>query len=258
MSRYCVYFDLESTGLSRWHDKIVQIGATITLHKDDKTDEKLGEFETLVKCDKKIHAKAAEVTGIYDHHLLDAPLPAHAFTQFFEWLSRMTKEHPGIPVCLLAYNGFNFDFPMFMSELCRWDFDILTVFKSHRIDMFVDPLVWARDIDTKCLLRKSSGKCSFVLQDVHMALVGTPIENAHQALADTEALMKVCRHAEFHGMLAEKESPKNACIIYLKDALYLNAFLEKRSQMNLQQKTSSKKRKRSIFDMTSKKKTKNL
>lgn len=247
--RLYVYFDLESTGLSRWHDRITQIGATAVL-KDNNTYKFVAEFETFVKADKKIHISASEKTGIYDHHLINAPDTSKALKKFFEWLINLRNSNNLLPVCLVAYNGFNFDFPMFMSELHRWDYSPYLLMKSCGVDCVLDPLIWARrDIDDTCLLRKSNGKCSFVLSDLHTALIGNPIKNAHQALSDTRGLMNVCIHEKFKGMELQIDS-------YYCQSMneYLNSFSKKRQSIDNSVRKNVKNKIRSIFDMQKKEK----
>jgi DNA polymerase III alpha subunit (gram-positive type) len=246
--RFFIYFDLESTGLSRWHDKITQIGATACLRKQGNYST-VSTFETLVKCDRKIHEKAAEKTGIYEHTLVNAPCAREGLNKFFDWLKTLHKDYPDYAMCIVAYNGVNFDFPLLLSELHRWDFSPHLLFSACNVDYLLDPLIWARaNIDTTCLLRKGTGNCSFVLSDVHTALTGEPISNAHQALADTEGLMNICVHEKFKDMHVREPSA-----YALEVSAFLDDFMKKRQSIDVAIRKNTKKKIRSIFDMQSKK-----
>lgn len=190
-----VYLDFESTGLSRWHDRITQIGAVATRSVEGIVDR----FCTLVYTEKIISAKAAEITGITNQSLVGAPSTARALQRFFDWIH--TQRRPDEHVTLVAYNGIGYDYPMLCCEMSRCGLDVSVQFEASGIVALLDPLLWARrSIDHTRLLRRSSGNCSFCLTDIYQALVGEPLTNAHSALADAEALQRVCVHDAFHSM----------------------------------------------------------
>ena len=235
-SRLYVYFDLESTGLSRWHDKITQIGAT-AIQKTKETEYIIiSSFETLVKADKRINPVASEKTGIYNVHLTEAPPISDALNLFFDWLKKLQKKYDNSSVSLIAYNGNNFDFPLLFSEMYRSSILTTELLKSCGIDFLVDPFLWAKkEIDVTCLTRRANGSCCLSLSSVYSALMGKKMENAHQALADTEGLKTICCHSKFEGMNSQTVS------YYCLDVIvYMQTFVIKRKSID-SVKLSSKK-----------------
>lgn len=63
-----VVLDIETTGLSRWRDKIIEIAAV----KYEKTTEK-ETYSTLINPGRRIPEKVTELTGITDEDVLEAP-----------------------------------------------------------------------------------------------------------------------------------------------------------------------------------------
>ena len=240
-----IYLDFEATGLSRWNDRITQIGA---LAARSGVMEPIGKFESFVFTEKKISAKASEVTGIYNEDLKGAPIVAVVLQQFFTWIQsvRIDLEE----VTLIAYNGINYDFPMLYCEMLRSEMNIDRQLKASGIMSLVDPLIWARtSIENMLLLRKKSGNCSFCLGDVHRALTGCAIKNAHSALADTEALHRVCVHSAFSG-LEQVTSDDHCC---LGAATYLIEFMEKKRCLESGVKQNRKNKILSLVDMKTRK-----
>ena len=181
-----LFFDLETTGLSITNDQITQIGASFCSART---------FESFVKPTRTIHKQSSEKTGIYAHHVADADAFPLVWAKFLAWVEEEEKKEDA-HIILVAYNGNGFDFPLLTNELKRYGLPLPSSWS------LLDPLVWARRfVDESCLLRKNTGACSFVLNDVHCALFGSHIVKAHTALADTVALRKVCEHAEFKGCL---------------------------------------------------------
>lgn len=243
LNRMYVYIDFEATGLSRWHDHITQIGALV-VRQDNTSYTVLGDFETFVYTDRKICEKASEKTGITNAHLEGAPRTKVALVKFFDWVMKLKNKNE--EVVLVAYNGINYDFPLLFSEMHRWDLNIPRQLSACGIKYLLDPLKWARlNIDRTKLLRKSSGNCSFCLGDVHLALIGENFEKAHTALADTEALYKICTNVSFGNMeVCENE---NYCLDLVS---YINEFTCKRRSIDSSTKQNVENKILSLFDMT--------
>lgn len=217
-----VYIDFETTGLSVYHDEISQMAARAELPEPE-------EFVTYVRTTRAISEGSAAVTKIskvlefgvqkYGETPEDAqrriaeelkkgttlpknPTSKEALEMLLTWLNSL----PG-PKCLLAYNGFSFDFPMLYSELHRWHMDPLRKLRQAQVEYLVDPLKWARtDLDRAVLLRKPTGECMFRQCDVYKALFGQDLEDAHDALADITGLSRICSCEEFNAMSLSKES----------------------------------------------------
>lgn len=242
-----VYFDLEATGLSTWHDNITQIGAMCVRFKDGE-HVVVGNFETYVLTSRKICEKASEKTGITNEDLKDAPKTKTALMSFFDWIAKSKQD--GENVVLVAYNGIGYDYPLLLNEMYRWDINIPRQFKTCCITFFLDPLKWARSNMDQCkLLRKGSGKCSFSLGDVHLAITGNTFDNAHTALADTMAMYNLCTSHEFGDMCTTKNSP------YCMDVReYTSDFMIKRKSVDTSLRRNIKNRFGTLFENKSIKK----
>jgi DNA polymerase III epsilon subunit-like protein len=241
-----IYLDFEATGLSVWHDHITQIGAVAS--RQNQTNhivDIISNFDTYVFTDKRISDRASEKTGITNEHLKDAPRTKSALTNFFEWIISLKLDEED--VVLAAYNGINYDFPLMCSEMHRWEINIPRQFKACGISYLLDPLKYARsNVDDQMLLRTKTGKCSFCLGDVYLALIGCNFENSHTALADTIALHKVCTHDAFKTMAIEDNS--TYC---LHTNQYITTFMDKRQSVDSSLKKNTKKKLMSLFDMKS-------
>ena len=93
-----VVFDLE-TNADRPHPsehEIIQIGAVAA-----SGDDVLGEFETLVRPQRRLPTRITELTGLEYGDLEHAPRLEDALTEFVEWVG----DRP-----MIAHNGFGYDF----------------------------------------------------------------------------------------------------------------------------------------------------
>jgi len=241
MSRILLYFDLETTGLSKWADRITQIGVTAVLRKssskkartqDDSAESgvqfsPLDTFETFVNSGVRIHDQASRKTGITNQMLENAPVTTKAVGLLADWIVKLRKTHSLQlePITLTAYNGMNFDFPVLLMELHRCNIPSMVFFNTHNIQYFLDPLMWARvSLSSDQLLRNSTGRCSFTLSDVYKSITGTDLSNAHTALADTEGLGVVCESEPFESM-ESGDRPTPYCVAATG---FCSAFLQQK------------------------------
>jgi DNA polymerase III epsilon subunit family exonuclease len=103
-----VAFDLETTGLSAEHDRIVEIGAC----RFDANGRDLGQFQSLVNPLRPVHPRAHAVHGISDDELATQPDATLVLPGFLEWLSEFPE------ATLLAHNAA-FDAAFLGAELAR-------------------------------------------------------------------------------------------------------------------------------------------
>lgn len=105
LTRPLVVFDLETTGVSVYTDRIVQFAA-VKLHPDGRKTQ----WQTLVNPGREIPPGATAVHGITDDMVREAP-------RFFD-VAR--KIEGGIRGCDLAgFNSARFDWPMLRAEFQR-------------------------------------------------------------------------------------------------------------------------------------------
>ena len=247
MEKILVYFDLETTGLSKWSDRIVQIGATVVLNNGNENITVM-EFETFVNPDKKIHVSASAKTGIYDKDVVKAPSTKQALNDFFEKLKSVKTKYPNTPILMVAYNGIQFDFPILFCELIRNNMAVYLLMDNCGVVGFLDPLLWAkRELDTTCLIRRSNGSCSYKLSDVYIALTGTPLNNAHTALADTRGLKKICCHSKFGSMALSCELVPTTNY-FLPTEYCIKSFMVKKKEFETGKNKNRKRNIRSLFE----------
>ena len=208
---YKVYFDLEATGLSKWYDRIVEIGAVI--YYNDKCISEFGEF---IKCDRKMSAGAARKNGILEKQLVNARPTNKVLLDFFQWI-RNTCTNKNAQTILIAYNGFGYDLYMLFSSCHRWSIPIYLQLKSCKVTHVVDPLKWGKEnLDTTKLERNEHG-CSYSQPDIYKALFGKSLKNAHRAVYDARGLSQICEHSKFNGLYdAINCNDKKQCFSHIK------------------------------------------
>ena len=242
-------FDLETTGLSVWNDRITQIGGTAVRKRKQEADKDKGadegadqgaytlvaNFETLVKSEVSVSAEAAKKTGISNKDLVNAPPIAEALTLFFNWIREIREQ---TEVILIAYNGINFDFPILCNEITRCQQLPYVTLNACGITTVLDPYVWAcANLEKSCVPRKTNGKYSYKLSDLHMALLERPLVNAHTALADTQGLIDLCFHEKFTDVVTFSIPGTNYSLSLSK---YIHMFREKQKARTSSQTKSAK------------------
>jgi DNA polymerase III epsilon subunit-like protein len=176
MARTVVFFDIETTGLSRTDDRIVSIAAIDMQTKDEYYEE--------VNPLMKVGRGAAKVHGLTDEHLLGKPIWGVVGPRFWAWLLR--HQEPGREMHLFAHNGKSFDVPVLANELAR-----LPGLPRARVPMYiVDTLVLCRDIIPKSLLASKSQP------NVYKHLFQEDAQGQHNALGDVQALARIVERLE--------------------------------------------------------------
>ncbi len=151
-------FDLETTGMSPVHDRIIEIGAVRI-----GTDGTLSRFETLVNPRVPIQSKIAAITGITNEMVAEAPVFDEVGLNFLDFI-RGSK--------LVAHNA-RFDLAFLQESLSRSGFPVM----EHGA------------FDSLSLVRKAyPGQPSYSLQALKNALgLGEAVRgDAHRALYDAE------------------------------------------------------------------------
>jgi hypothetical protein len=142
----CVSFDLETTGLSRYSDDIVQM-ASVAAHYFPSTKQWCAgdhaPFVSLVHTERQVAPRAAAVTGIDNRTLRGAPSFRAVWAKWLQWLQNL-RQHPGagclldhscccngsedadkktessdlsVEVVLMGHNVFQFDLPVLIRAL---------------------------------------------------------------------------------------------------------------------------------------------
>jgi DNA polymerase III subunit epsilon len=158
--------DVETTGRDASIDRIVEVGIAIA-----RGGEIVDRKNWLVNPGRAIPKEASDVHKITDDDVKDAP-PFAAIAR--EVTAALGGCLPG------AYNA-SFDRAFLVSELSRAGLDELPATLKKDVE-WIDPLVWARELH--------QAEKSRALAEV-AARLGVSLENAHRAVHDAEAALKV-------------------------------------------------------------------
>lgn len=160
LERPLVFFDIESTGTNPYRDRIVEI-AVIKVMPDGSREDVVRRINPCMP----IPAGASAVHGIYDDDVKDCPT--------FDVVARNLYNY--LDGCDLAgYNIVKFDVPMLQEEFKRCGLE-LNMHDRKLIDVF--------NIFCRLYPRNLSAAYKF--------FCGGDLEDAHSALADTDATVSV-------------------------------------------------------------------
>jgi len=160
LERPLVFFDIESTGTNPYRDRIVEI-AVIKVMPDGSRQEVVRRINPTIP----IPDGASAVHGIYDADVADCPtfdVIAHNLYNYLEGCD------------LAGYNIVKFDVPMLQEEFKRCNLE-LNMRDRKLIDVF--------NIFCRLYPRNLSAAYKF--------FCGGDLEDAHSALADTDATVAV-------------------------------------------------------------------
>lgn len=193
---YIVSLDLETTGLSVFKDRLIQLGAAVWLvHIENGTFEHVGDFEVNCRSIVRMHPKAIKITGITQEFVDQQSLSAkELLVEFGNFLDKMCKND--IPRVEMTYNGSRFDSPLMIYEAHRSKLGAENYFRSLKFTSSIDMLLVCRSVlDTTNLKHNATGLCSYKLGDIYQALLQKPLLNAHGGLADSRAVVDILKFA---------------------------------------------------------------
>lgn len=160
LSRPLVFFDLETTGVDPYNDRIVQIGV-IKLFPDGTQEEK----QWLINPGTPIPKEVTAIHGISDEMVKDAPMLGDIAQELHTLFDG---------VDLGGYNVRNFDIPLLQQEFNR----IGLMLDSEHIKV-VDPMQIFRIKEPRTLTAAYQKYC------------GKTLDDAHNAMADVRASLEV-------------------------------------------------------------------
>lgn len=163
LNKPLILLDLETTGTSIQHDRIVQI-ATIRLDLDGVREKKTH----LINPGIPIPQGATDIHGVTDEMVAGKPM--------FKEIAKAFKEY--CSGCDLGgYNSDSFDIPMMIAEFHRCQIEFLD---------------WELNfIDSYKIEQKLN---SHSLSDTYRRYTGNDLDDAHDAMIDTEAMETVLMH----------------------------------------------------------------
>ena len=165
-----VVFDLETTGLNREYNKIIEIGAVKI-----KNGEIVDYFSSFVNPHEKLTSKIIELTNITDDMLKDAPEENDVLPRFFEFFNNAV---------LVAHNA-KFD----MGFIKKW---------AQRNNKIIENTV----LDTVGLSRAIFPEMAKHTLNVLAKKLGVVLENHHRAVDDANATAQI--FIKFIDILKEK------------------------------------------------------
>lgn len=154
-----LFLDIESTGLSVWKDRIIQISL---LYIDSNIQK---QKTILINPTIPISEGAQRVHNISDEQVCNVPTFDYYAKSIFDLINKCDV--------VLTYNGTNFDIPMLAFELLRCGYDLP---KKIHID------VYSQISDLERSKR---------LSDVYLRYTGEKMEGAHDAGIDVLATWRV-------------------------------------------------------------------
>ncbi|MCC6206433.1 MAG: exodeoxyribonuclease I [Hyphomicrobiales bacterium] len=184
-----VFYDVETTGTNTSFDQILQFAAI-------KTDSELNELERFeIRCRLQPHIvpapQAMRVTRRTIAHLTDPALPSH-----YEMVRAIRgKLLSWSPALFVAYNSYRFDEHLLRQALYQTLHPCFLTNTGGNVRTDVMRMVQAASIYAPAALTiplDQMGLPGFGLERVARAN-GWPHVNAHDALADAEATVHLCR-----------------------------------------------------------------
>lgn len=159
--------DVETTGRDASVDRVVELGIVV-----GRNGDVVARYNWLVNPGMPIPEEVSKIHGITDADVADKP-------RFEAIAAEVVRALGG---CVPAAYNAQFDRAFVMSELSRAKIDGAGAPAFARDVDWIDPLIWARDIQ--------SDEKSRALGDV-AARLGVKLENAHRAQDDAEAALRV-------------------------------------------------------------------
>lgn len=239
-----VYVDLETTGLDKYSDNIIQY-AFMAVGSDGSVKEE----SSYVYTQKQIHPMATKAHMITNDKLEELRRSGQTVTQsvavnnIIKFLIPLER-----PITLVGYNGLDCDVPFIFSTIYRQKLNARKLIDMLNISAFLDPFIYIKykltDEQKQKLgfLRLKSGRFDHQQKSIYRSLTGKLLMNAHDALADTKALKEISCHPSIEkGMNTEEESD-----YYKKYDTFMEKYMNEREAARLR---SHRKAKRAIEQM---------
>jgi DNA polymerase III epsilon subunit-like protein len=189
-----VIYDVESTSNRPTEDDIISLGAVLARYGSDGRFQFVDSFHSLCSTNKEIAPQAQSVHHISKSMIEGKPKFDRLMAMFKKFLQKHLTE--ASRTVFVAHNGSKFDDVILFCNCVRNDIvfdDFLREVKCHG---FVDTLKMLRAMfkgaPAKLLPRQpDTDRVSFALGCCHASFTGENIQNAHDALADSRALLNV-------------------------------------------------------------------
>lgn len=174
-ARYVV-FDFETNGIGKTANiRVCQIGATALDEAFSVVDHYAHFCNPLVKIDAsavKVHGFDTDFVSKFDSWEIVGG-------NFMRWLDLLRNDQQDNPLTLMAHNGKRFDARILVSENARHSIGMpRNLFHCDSIDVM------------KTIF---PGKKSYALGRIYEDVIGEPLADAHDAMADVSGVIKVLK-----------------------------------------------------------------
>ncbi|WP_082394750.1 PolC-type DNA polymerase III [Caloranaerobacter sp. TR13] len=154
-----VVFDIETTGLSPFNDKITEIGAVKI-----KGNQIIDRFSQLINPEIKIPEKIVQLTGISNEMVADKPTIEKVLPEFLNFISG----------CVLVAHNASFDVGFIRVNCNKYGFKL------------VNPILDTLELSRNLFPKLKSHKLNVLAKHLNIKL-----ENHHRAVDDSEATAKI-------------------------------------------------------------------
>lgn len=197
-----LFLDLEATSVAARNAHIIQMCGVLAKASCQDGGDGLGydvvsTFDEYVKPPVAIPYAVQELTGITQTRIQTCAAFADCWQKFVKWFASVADG----PCAIVGHNLFAYDLVLLANEVCRlrvghdfkaWYSNANVVYEVDTLRLCradVAPTAWPH---SACLSRTKTGKISFTLTSLYRAMFGKDIKGAHNALADTSALVEMC------------------------------------------------------------------
>lgn len=195
-----LFYDTETTSRYPTEDDVISLGGVLAEYTEKKCWNKLDTFHTYVNTDRPIASQAQLVHHISKKDICNAPRFPKAMTLFETWIRETLKSSSkkSIKLYLVAHNGSKFDDIILYCNSKRYNVDFDRFLRQIHCTGFIDTIKMLK-AELKqacnkilCPVNPKTNRQSFALNNCHLKFCNTEISNAHNALADSEALFNIC------------------------------------------------------------------
>lgn len=195
---YFVVWDVESTSKIPTEDHIISIGAVVCSYSQTtKTFVAIDSFHIFVHTTRKIEEAAFKVHGISAAKLRGQPDFVAAIPSFKSFLQQYSGNDQRNRLIFMAHNGRKFDDLIMYCNFVERGMDFAQFLKDIHFHAAVDTLVLLKHLFKKAPQcdqprNQTTGAVRYTLGDCFSSFCpNKTFENAHDALADSRALIDV-------------------------------------------------------------------
>ena len=201
MNRY-IAFDVETTGLYPYSDRIIEVGAVLF-----ENGQPVKEFGSIVNAERDVPPAASAVNHITSEMVRTAPSEKEVYDKLCEFLGDALNEQ----TIICAHNA-NFDISFLSFTFKRLGYNA----KMH----YVDTLSISRNLVKKIVDHKQPTLAQYF---------GIENENSHRAVADA----KVCGQILYKLLLLHKEKQEQAELAEKLKKEEMQLYYDKRNEITI-------------------------